>query len=46
MVWDKKVGDVLQLSVVRASQYDPIHVINMVVEEVAVEKFNQYVLCK
>jgi len=40
MVWDTKVGDVLQLSVVRASQYDPIHV-NMVVDEVAVEKFNQ-----
>ncbi|KAL6495911.1 hypothetical protein OROGR_010153 [Orobanche gracilis] len=39
MVWDKKVGDVLQLSVVRASQNDPIHV-NMVVDEVAVEKFN------
>jgi hypothetical protein len=40
MVWDTKVGDVLQLSVVRASQCDPVHV-NMVVEEVAVEKFNQ-----
>ncbi|KAL6493236.1 hypothetical protein OROGR_032995 [Orobanche gracilis] len=26
MVWDKKVGDVLQLSVVRASQNDLIHV--------------------
>ncbi|KEH28095.1 PDZ domain protein [Medicago truncatula] len=38
MVWDKKVGDVLQLSIVRASQYDPIHV-NMVVDEVAVEYF-------
>ncbi|MCI21729.1 Serine protease htrA-like protein, partial [Trifolium medium] len=40
MVWDKKVGDVLQLSVVRASQDDPIDV-NMVVDEVAVEKFNR-----
>ncbi|KAL6509795.1 hypothetical protein OROGR_022283 [Orobanche gracilis] len=40
MVWDKKVGDVLQLSVVRASQNDPIHV-NMMVDEVAVEKFNR-----
>ncbi|KAL6584612.1 hypothetical protein OROMI_003901 [Orobanche minor] len=39
MVWDKKVGDVLQLSVVRASQNDPIYV-NMVVDEVAVENFN------
>ncbi|KAL6538480.1 hypothetical protein OROGR_012468 [Orobanche gracilis] len=41
MVWDKKVGDVLQLSIVRASQNDPIHV-NMVVDEVAVEKFNRW----
>lgn len=40
MVWDKKVGDVLQLSIVRASQYDPIHV-NMVVDEVAVKYFYQ-----
>ncbi|XP_045805579.1 putative protease Do-like 14 [Trifolium pratense] len=41
MVWDKKVGDVLQLSVVRASQDDPIDV-NMVVDEVAIEKFNRW----
>jgi len=40
MVWDKKVGDVLQLSVARASQNDPVHV-NMVVDEVAVENFNR-----
>ncbi|WJX10231.1 hypothetical protein P8452_00978 [Trifolium repens] len=41
MVWDKKVGDVLQLFVVRPYQNDPIHV-NMVVDEVAVEKFNRW----
>jgi hypothetical protein len=40
MVWDKKVGDVLQLFVVRPYQNDPIDV-NMVVDEVAVEKFNR-----
>ncbi|RHN56149.1 putative peptidase Do [Medicago truncatula] len=43
IVWDKKVGDVLQLSVARASQSqnDPVHV-NMVVDEVAVENFNRW----
>jgi hypothetical protein len=40
MVWDKQVGDVLQLSVVRPNQNDPVHVY-MVVDEVAVEKFNR-----
>jgi len=43
MVWDKKVEDMLRLSLIRASQNDPIHV-NMVVDEVAVEKFNWQVL--
>lgn len=38
MVWDKKVGDILQLSVVRICQNDPIYV-NMVVDEVVVENF-------
>ncbi|WJX57547.1 hypothetical protein P8452_43096 [Trifolium repens] len=41
MMWDKKVGDVLQLSVVRASQNDLIHV-NMVVDDVTVENFNRW----
>ncbi|GAU32968.1 hypothetical protein TSUD_358350 [Trifolium subterraneum] len=41
MVWDKKVGDVLQLSVVRPNQNDPV-LVNMVVDEVAVEKFNRW----
>ncbi|PNX85882.1 serine protease htrA-like protein, partial [Trifolium pratense] len=40
MVLDKKVGDVLQLSVFRPYQNDPVDV-NMVVDEVAVEKFNR-----
>ncbi|KAK2429484.1 hypothetical protein QL285_027917 [Trifolium repens] len=40
MMWDKKVGDVLQLSVVRASQNDLLH-INMVVDDVTVENFNR-----
>ncbi|CAJ2663403.1 unnamed protein product [Trifolium pratense] len=41
MVLDKKVGDVLQLSVFRPYQNDPVDV-NMVVDEVAVEKFNRW----
>jgi S1-C subfamily serine protease len=41
MVWDKKVGDVLQLFVVRPYQNDPTHV-NMVVDEVAVQNFNRW----
>ncbi|KAK2375604.1 putative protease Do [Trifolium repens] len=45
MMWDNKVGDVLQLSVVRASQNDLIHV-NMVVDDVTVEKFNRSIFCQ
>jgi hypothetical protein len=45
MMWDNMVGDVLQLSVVRASQNDLIHV-NMVVDDVTVEKFNRSIFCQ
>ena len=41
MMWDKKVGDVLQLSVVRVCQNDLVH-INMGVDEVSVEKYNRW----